>query len=102
MELRIHYSPVLWVLLALTISGKSLFHYRDDRNLYSPAVTGASEAGARSDEHPEHEDGFVVFHEEFSRVETPFAVGLWIIVVVLIKIGVQTLKEMNSFQPCLL
>ena len=59
-------------------------------------------AAAGSDEHPEHEDGFVVFHEEFSRVETPFAVGLWIIVVVLIKIGVQTLKEMNSFQPCLL
>ena len=53
-------------------------------------------AAAGSDEHPEHEDGFVVFHEEFSRVETPFAVGLWIIVVVLIKIGVQTLKAVNS------
>ena len=52
---------------------------------------------ARADEHPEHEDGFVVFHEEFSRVETPFAVGLWIIVVVLIKIGVQTLKAVNNF-----
>ena len=60
--------------------------------MYSPAG-----AAARADEHPEHEDGFVVFHEEFSRVETPFAVGLWIIVVVLIKIGVQTLKAVNSF-----
>ena len=53
--------------------------------------------GARSDEHPEHEDGFVVFHEEFSRVETPYAVGLWIIVVALIKIGEQILKAVESF-----
>lgn len=61
--------------------------------MYFPAVTGATDAGARFDEHPEHEDGFVVFHEEFSRVEAPYAVGLWIIVVALIKIGVKTFNQ---------
>ena len=91
MEPRIHYSPVLWVLVALTIGGKSFIEIK--RNLlYFAAVTGAADAGARLDEHPEHEDGFQVFHEEFSRVETPYAVGLWIVVVALIKIGVKIFR----------
>ena len=57
-------------------------------------MTGASgEAGPRNEE---AEDGFVVFHEEFSRVEAPYAVGLWIIVVALIKIGEQQILEISS------
>jgi len=55
---------------------------------------------ARNDEQAEHEhEGFEVFHEEFSRVEVPYAIGLWIIVTALIKIGFHKATYVNKFLP---
>ena len=65
-------------------------------NPHFVAVTHVTAVGVRNDE---QEEGFVVFHEEFSRVEAPYAVGLWIIVVALIKIGFHKATWVNKFLP---
>ena len=38
------------------------------------------------EEHGEH-GGFQVFHVEWERVEVPYAIGLWIILTALVKVG---------------
>ena len=39
------------------------------------------------DHEGEHSGGFQVFHVEWERVEIPYAIGLWIILTAIIKVG---------------
>ena len=42
--------------------------------------------------------GYQVFHEEFSRVQIPFIIALWIVIASLLKIG----KNFKIAHPCLI
>merc|ERR1712038_370991 len=65
-------------------------------------VSGGGEEG----EHEEHEEGFVVFHTDFKRVETYFVLGVWVFIGSSLKILYRVLEErgyVGSFpESCLL
>ena len=49
------------------------------------------------DHEGDHSGGFQVFHVEWERVEIPYAIGLWIILTAIIKVGKSRGLEDYSF-----
>jgi len=66
--------------------------------LFSVPGVFCEEHDGSDEEHGEH-GGFQVFHVEWERVEVPYAIGLWIILTALVKVGFHKATWINKFFP---
>merc|ERR1711953_1619435 len=66
--------------------------------LFSVPGVFCEEHDGDDEEHGEH-GGFQVFHVEWERVEVPYAIGLWIILTALVKVGFHKATWINKFFP---
>ena len=66
----------------------SLYTSYFEKNIFTSLLIELQGVFGQEDheDHEEHE-GFHVFHVEWERVEVPYAIGLWIILTAIIKVG---------------